>query len=146
MIRRLVIVAASLLLSSLSACTNREDVREVVTSEAMLRKRVLSQGQLPRFDQNALGNHRCGLAVFELAVRNDGELMHAKLLEAPTAAIGEQIRLAVSRWSFKPIPDEETFVLKGNLSFYLIREPSGVTTVNPGDVGFVGNCSSPSTI
>ncbi|MCI4568947.1 hypothetical protein [Lysobacter sp. CFH 32150] len=119
---------------------------EVVTSEAMLRNRVASQSALPKFDQTVLGKRDCGLAVLEVALRKDGELLHASILEAPTAAIGDQVRLAVSHWRFKPIQDERMFILKGKLSFYLIKEQSAVTTVNPEEVGFIGTCSSPSTI
>ena len=110
------------------------------TMERVLREQATKTVR-PEYPETALKHHQVGVAVVNIHLATDGSVSRARILEAPSEAIGQSVCDAVLQWRFNPILGAEgkPEAVSGKLTFYFEIIGSKGFALDPQDVGYVGH-------
>jgi periplasmic protein TonB len=88
--------------------------------EASLRKRA-TRVETPRFPRESRRRGSTGVAVVSIETNESGDVVAARVLQAPDATISEAVTEAVYKWKFEPTSHNGQPVrLTGKLTFYFL--------------------------
>lgn len=120
------------LLLTVSAAGIAHAQSAVKASEKSLRK-IAVKTVMPTFPDESLKRGTKGVAVIELEIDVQGDVVYAKILEAPDTLTGEATIAAVKQWKFSPTTiGEHPVKVQGKLTFYfVIDERGGGRVENP---------------
>jgi len=112
------------------------------TSEAVLRASALHTVR-PAWAPFPIASPQ-SVAVAEVHISTTGNVLHVRVLEAPSAPVSQAVVDAVRRWTFRP-PDPvngRAIALTGKLTFYFVRDDEGGTVRYPSEAGYIGRWPS----
>jgi TonB family protein len=127
-------LAALSLVLTLTASAARASAQctKGTTHEQILRSRAVN-AIMPTFPPGALKDKAQGVAVAQVELNEEGEVIAVKILQASHPAIERAMFDAIIRWRFKPFMiSGKAGCIQGKLTFYFIINQDGVGIVkNP---------------
>lgn len=126
-------LCASVLLFGLAVCgaASAQLTDYVVMRETVLRKRA-TRVVMPAYPARAKKLRAKGVAVGEVEINGRGEVVSAKVLQAPEESIGKALAEALAQWRFEPVvEDGVSHTVKGKLTFYYVTEGGKFFVRNP---------------
>jgi rhodanese-related sulfurtransferase len=133
----MLLMSAALVLSFLSPLPVEQGQPKFVKVGEFTIRRVATKKPLPTYPPESVAKKRTGVAV--AAIRSDvnGQVVEARVLEAPDEAIGAAVRDALRTWLIPPMKvagDSEPYGVTGKVTFYFqIVEGRGRVS-NPEDL------------
>jgi TonB family protein len=102
------------------------------TSEGVLRK-MATQKVKPEFPDDARRSHKTGVAVVEVKLSHvTGTVASVRLLESPSASIGDSVLHALSQWKFASIKGSRAD-LAAKLTFYFMVQKGKAVVLDPSE-------------
>jgi TonB family protein len=125
------LLSALLIITALGAEDNAK-AKKVIVSEITLRKIALKT-VMPDFPDVARKRKSRGVAVAQLGINENGDVIEVTVLEVPHPVLTDAVSKAVKLWKFKPLAmDNKQVLVQGKLTFYYVIDQNGVGRVeNP---------------
>jgi len=114
------------------------------TSGAVLRSMAVKTVR-PIYPEDALREHKSGVAVAEISISLKGTVTNVEILEAPSPSIGHAVERALQQWQFPPTDGkngEIAVTLSGKMVFYFEMQGVRASVLLPSEVAYVGRWQS----
>jgi TonB family protein len=126
-------VSAALVGSSVAKIRqqSQEDSQWATTSEATLRK-VVVKAVMPSYPTSSRKRGSTGVAVAEIDLDENGNVIAARVLEAPDEEIGRSVVKSVQQWKFQPLKVQGGAVrIHSKLTFYFVAQKGRAWVEHP---------------
>lgn len=126
-LRRTALVFVGIVLTSLVGFSGSAVAQTVVrASETSIRK-IATKTVMPNYPEDARKRGVNGVAVAEILVDENGDVVTTETVEAPDESIKKALEAAVKQWKFRPtkIKDGPAVRIRGKLTFYYVLDEKG---------------------